>query len=170
MKTKKPDIKVAESFQQTATLLGTTVAALKAARDAGCPGFKHSRFNLDEIRKWIADTPPLPPDDGTSELPSKATLERQRLRAQVRKIDSANEREAKLWVRVSEVMADITRIEHGQRAQLMTLLQITPTWSGLDPTEIEARTKAFIQEFCELSSDQTSKLYQPDTTKEKHTK
>jgi hypothetical protein len=49
--------KSADTFPQAAVLLGTTAEVLKAARNAGCPGFTHSRFRLPEISAWLDKHP-----------------------------------------------------------------------------------------------------------------
>src|SRR5678815_1379001 len=53
-KTAEASASRAGSMKQAAAMLGVSLEALRAAKNAGCPGFDdHHRVDLDAVRSWL---------------------------------------------------------------------------------------------------------------------
>lgn len=70
-----------DSMAQAATGLGIELRVLKAAKRAGCPGFRGSRVYGSEVKAWLAEHP---------QVGKASDLRERKLRAECDKIETAN--------------------------------------------------------------------------------
>jgi hypothetical protein len=116
-------------------VLGCTPAQLRAAKRAGCAGFRHKRVCIAEVREWLAtNADKLPAGD------DRGALECQKLQRQIRALDFEHAKKSGQHLSADEVRRVWLSHLLQARAVLMSCpAELAPALCGLSAAEIERR-------------------------------
>lgn len=126
----------AGNFAAAAAIIGCTVTQLKAAKKAGCDGFRHGRVNVPAVKEWLKENADKLPDAAQD----KNALECQKLQRQIRALDFAHEQNRGLYLLADEVRRIcFAHIQQARALLLAAPAELAPTLCGLTAAEIELR-------------------------------
>lgn len=108
------------SLGAAATALSTTVPALQALRDSGCPGFNlNGRVNISKVRRHLTEK-------GSAKLETPApgaSLKDQKTSEEIRKLRIANDAREKMSVLRSDVNGSLSAMEKAVDSLLENMLE-----------------------------------------------
>ena len=136
------------SMVEAAAAIGCDKQALQVAKAAGCAGFKGSRVNIDEVRKWLADN--AQQIDAAASTGDKRSLECQKLQRQIRALDFEHEKaRGEYWP-----AADVRRywLQHCGQVRMILVgmpAELAPSLAGLTVAEIERRLSGEVDRMLE---------------------
>ena len=126
--------------------LSVPVVELKAAKRAGCPGFKHSRVDCDAVKSWLEKNPikideHMRPMERQKFRKLKADADAKEFQLQVRKGEYLPRSEVRSMN--TRAVATARSVMHGKASGLALVLA---SLTGADPVAIEERIKESFRE------------------------